>query len=657
MARVNRFAHSQLLVSLLLVAAGVLPLRAQEWIAPTPEELSMTEQKGAPGADAVYLFHEEVTDDDRHTDTLYYRIKILKPGGAELARVVLNSVLPVSGYDHTLLAFAGRTIHSDGTVIAMSEGTAEQKFTGAGGKAVQKTYHLPEPEVGSILEYRYTFQLQDHVEPPTWLLQRKYYVRKAHYEWLPSSGKLVIHAGGGSDRAVQSIAYTPMLPPGVQVTKRGSDRTPYELNATDIPALPTEDLMPPVSSFGYRVRFYYLTASSYEDYWKHMGKGFSDGWDRYAAPGENIRGLVASLVTASDTPEQKLRKLYGAVMKIDNLSTDRDQGAPPTPQPYPKSADEVLTLSRGDNDEIALLFVAMVRAAGMSAYSMRVSNRDEYIFSRSDPNAGQLDDNIAIVEVNGKELFLDPGTRFCPFGHLFRRHAATTGLRQVKGGAEIAATPSEPVDGNQVQRVANLSINAEGEATGTLKATFTGTAGINWRQAAAVDQAAFRKKFKESWGRRLPEGMEVEVSSADKLEQFDEPLTIVATIKGSIGTVEGGRILAAADLFEARSNQLFQSETRLEPVHFRLPEIVLDAIRINFPESMQVAALPAGASEKMRRSASYEFTSESAANSVTIRRSYAIGQLIYPVSDYPELRSFYSGLQTKDREPIVFAGK
>jgi len=147
------------------------------------------------------------------------------------------------------------------------------------------------------------------------------------------------------------------------------------------------------------------------------------------------------------------------------------------------------------------------------------------------------------------------------------------------------------------------------------------------------------------------------VSSADKLEQFDEPLTIVATIKGSIGTVEGGRILAAADLFEARSNQLFQSETRLEPVHFRLPEIVLDAIRINFPESMQVAALPAGASEKMRRSASYEFTSESAANSVTIRRSYAIGQLIYPVSDYPELRSFYSGLQTKDREPIVFAGK
>src|ERR1035438_1099286 len=70
----NRFAQSsQLLVLLLLVALGVLPLRAQKWIAPTPEELSMTEQKGAPSADAVFLFHEEITDDDNLTFTYLHR--------------------------------------------------------------------------------------------------------------------------------------------------------------------------------------------------------------------------------------------------------------------------------------------------------------------------------------------------------------------------------------------------------------------------------------------------------------------------------------------------------------------------------------------------------------------------------------------------------
>lgn len=50
----------------------------QRWTVPTPEELSMTEQTGAPGAAAVILYHEEVTDDDKGTFSFYNRIKILK---------------------------------------------------------------------------------------------------------------------------------------------------------------------------------------------------------------------------------------------------------------------------------------------------------------------------------------------------------------------------------------------------------------------------------------------------------------------------------------------------------------------------------------------------------------------------------------------------
>jgi hypothetical protein len=72
---------------------------------------------------------------------------------------------------------------------------------------------------------------------------------------------------------------------------------------------------------------------------------------------------------------------------------------------------------------------------------------------------------------------------------------------------------------------------------------------------------------------------------------------------------------------------------------------------------MQVASLPASATEKLNGVPLYEFSLESAATSVTIRRNYAIGQLIYPVSDYAELRSVFSKLQTKDREAIIFSDK
>lgn len=655
----NWLARSARCPALFLIGAfGLLSSHAQKWTPPTAEETSMTEQNGAPGADAVILFHEQITDDDSLTTTFHERIKILKLGGESLGRVTLDSILPSNGKYDIVSKFAARTIHSDGSVLKMTAAPTQEVVTGRDGKTIHKIYQLPEPNVGSILEYEYTIQLGEHLEPPTWQLQRKYYVRKAHYAWLPSNRKLTVHPGNEHALSVQSIAYSTILPSGVQVTKRAvqDDRTLFELDASEIPALPQEDMLPPVSSFGYRVRFYYSIGSTSEEFWKQTGKLYSDSWDRYAAPGENIKHLVAGLIAPSDTPEQKLRKLYAAVMPIDNFDVDREQGLKiAADQKYPQSANEVLTMSRGNNDQITLLFVAMVRAAGMMANVMRVSNRDEHIFDPSDLNTAQLDDDIAVVELEGKEMFLDPGTRFCPFGHLSWRHAGVAGLRQTKGGTAIAQTPAESVDANQIQRIADLNIDDQGEATGTLKMTFVGTAGINWRQAAAVDSGAFREKVVKDWEALVPKGVEVEISSIDKLEQIDELLTITATIKGPIGTSEVGRILIPADLFEARANPLFRPEARQEPIYFRRREIRHDAIRINFSSKLQLTSVPEKLTKTLAGVQSYELAAESTPTSVTIRRTYAIGQLVYPVSDYPQLQSYFSGIQTKDREPIIFA--
>jgi hypothetical protein len=73
----------------LSVLVGSIHTQAQKakWTAPTPEELSMTEQSGAPGAPAVILYHEEVTDDNKGTVAFYNRIKILKQEATDAARV------------------------------------------------------------------------------------------------------------------------------------------------------------------------------------------------------------------------------------------------------------------------------------------------------------------------------------------------------------------------------------------------------------------------------------------------------------------------------------------------------------------------------------------------------------------------------------------
>ena len=61
-------------------------LRAQ-FQPPTDEELKMTADPKAPGADAVYLNIEEIANDPMHYQSYYARIKVLTEKGKELATV------------------------------------------------------------------------------------------------------------------------------------------------------------------------------------------------------------------------------------------------------------------------------------------------------------------------------------------------------------------------------------------------------------------------------------------------------------------------------------------------------------------------------------------------------------------------------------------
>ena len=45
-------------------------------------------------------------------------------------------------------------------------------------------------------------------------------------------------------------------------------------------------------------------------------------------------------------------------------------------------------------------------------------------------------------QTNRKEIWLDPGVRFCPFGHLAWYHLMAGGLREMENGTSLASTPA-----------------------------------------------------------------------------------------------------------------------------------------------------------------------------------------------------------------------
>ena len=126
------------------------PLRAQ-FQPPTPEELKMTDEPKAPGAAAVYLYREEIDDDNLNYESSYTRIKVLTEKGKELATVSV----PYPKGAFSVTDIKARTIHADGTIIPLNikpTDLVDQK--GTGYQINKMVFTLPSVEVGSILEYR-----------------------------------------------------------------------------------------------------------------------------------------------------------------------------------------------------------------------------------------------------------------------------------------------------------------------------------------------------------------------------------------------------------------------------------------------------------------------------------------------------------------------
>jgi hypothetical protein len=654
------------LISAAVVGLGCAMAAQAQWTAPTQEELKMTAQPEVPGAPAVYLFKEEITDDKLHMWSKYVRLKVLTDRGKEQANVELQQYSSSEGGGYTVSDIAGRTIHPDGTIIPFTGKPYEKLLEkGQGYKAMSRVFTLPDVEVGSIVEYRYTLRYDDHYFfAPSWFVQSEFFMRKAHYVWRPTDKQLISKNERG-EQLTSSIAWTPILPKGAdfkqtRLPATGADQDGQliiELNVHDVPPTPDEEFMPPIASFSYRVLFYYSPYRSSDDFWKNEGKGWAKSRDKFIGPGPKVRAAVQQLVAAADTPEQKLRKLYAAAMELDNTTFNRSRSTAEDKSQglgEAKSADDILDRKRGSDDQIAEVFVAMARAAGMKAYVMAVTDRDRNLFLPGYLSMSQLDDMVAIVNVDGKDQFFDPGQRYCPYGHLAWKHTFVGGVRQVDGGSAIANTPGEPYTASKTQRIADLTLDEHGVASGPITMTWTGAPALRWRQASLRgDNTSLQRDLRTAVERLLPGGTDVSISSIQNLEDYEKPLTVTFQIKGPVASSAGKRMLLPGDIFVMSEKPAFPHEKREVAVYFEYPQTIQDAVRFKLPGSLSLESAPAQEDTNFQKHAAYTLKSISTPTSVTVQRNLSFGEIVFPTEEYNDLRAFYTKFETKDQEPVV----
>ncbi len=641
---------------LLFVCLVFAPLSAfafPDWQQPTSEELSMTSDPAAPDAPAVYLFREETVDDNMHMHSMYARIKILSEKGKEMFGDI---ELPYEATNFGITDIAGRTIHSDGTVVPFT-GKAMDKLIVKSStyRVMEKVFSMPDVQVGSIIEYRWKLRYDvDRFSSPQWYIQQPVFVHKAHYHFNPTkTSNTIISKEHGHEETVNALLYTHSLPKGAQV-REGMDG--YDLAVENIPALPDEEYMPPFHSFSYRVIFYYSPWRTPDEYWRNQGKYWSKEVDRFASPSAKLHQVVGQITAPGDSDEQKAQKIYAAVMKLENTSFTREHSAAENKAEglKIKTADDIWDQQRGSKDELTRLFVAMAKSAGLKAYAMIVVNRDQNVMQQAYLDWNQLDDEIAIVSIGGKEVFLDPGQRYCEFGKLHWKHTWANGVRQNDNGTQIAITPGLNYKDSVTNRIAELTLDSDGQVHGYIRVTMAGTEALLWRQAALRDdENEVKRQFEDRMQRDVPAGIQVKTNHFVGLTDYEHMLFVQMDVSGSMGTATGKRIFIPAVFFEASAKPLFARSKRENAVDLHYPYTVSDQFSLKLPPGMTVESVPKETEVPYASYADYVANFAVKGDIYAYGRLFRLGSSFYKPEEYPQLRDFYQKSNTEDQAQLV----
>ena len=612
----------------------------------------MTSDPKAPGADAVFLYREERTDDNLHYKSEYVRIKVLTEKGKELATIRI----PYEHQNFKITDIQGRTIHSDGTIIPLT--TKPSDLVDVKTKEFQvntKVFTLPNVEIGSILEYRWTLRYDDEmVSSPTWEIQGPYFVHKAHYFFQPTAKLQYVTDSKGS--SANRLMYAYIGPNTTKVIQESTGR--YTFDISDVDPIPNDDWMPPLNSLKWRVQFYYTPYTSGGEFWQKEGNRWGKQTDRFAEPTKALKEAVEKIVAPTDTEEQKARKLYAEVMKLDNTDFTREKSNAERKTEKLKqirNAEDVWKQKSGSSDDIALLYVALGRAAGLHVFPMQVVNRDHAIFDQNYLHLGQLDDYLAVLSIGGKDVLLDPGEKMCPFGLLHWKHAFATGLRQSDKGLIAGTTFGAPYTSSGIERIADLTIDASGNVKGTARFILKGQDALRWRQTAIRnDESETKKRFIEAMRSDLPEGVQMEFNHFLGLNDYDTNLMAFVDISGTIGTVTGKHVFLPELFFEAHAKHPFVAQDkRTVPVDVHYPKMENDEVVYHLPPDFMVESAPQPTNISWPDHAALKVKTDAQANTVSISRAVAYNFTILGPKEYGALHDFYQKVATADQQQLV----
>lgn len=633
-----------MMAAALIVLAA--PVRAASWMPPSAEELRMTTEPQAPRAAAIILYRQVDRDDNNYLQRSYLRAKILTEEGRQYANVQL-------AYDNrweTIRDIEARTIRPDGS-IAEFHGTIydRQLAEGQGVNYRAKVFALPDVQVGSIIEYRFTQLTFGNLFNSQWVLSEPLFTRDAKFSLQPSR------------RLSLRYSWPQGLPEGTGAPAFSSGA--IRLEAHNIPAFIKEDHMPPESELRYRVDFIYLAPGEDERdptiFWAKFGRKRHAAVEDFVDDRRVLTQALAQIIAPDDPAEKKLRKIYARVQRIRNLSFEprrSEQEKDREDRHDIKDAADVWQRGYGSSEQINWLLLGLVRAAGFHADAVLVANRDAVFFKSGAMNPGQLNNSLVLVSDAGRDLYLDPGAAFTAFGMLPWGKTGVRGLALDKEGGRWIDTPLPVPSDSRIERHADLNLSASGALNGRVTLTLTGLEARACRVHERNEDDTHRRQYLENLLKiDVPGAGEVTLTNGPEWNDAESPLVAEYTVTiQDWATLTGQRALMPIALFTGRWRHAFEHATRIHPIYFSFPFEYADDVRVSLPPGWAPFSLPNEQTADVKV-LGYQSAAAFGDGALRLRRTLTSKVTLLDARYYDTVRDFFQNVRTGDAAQLILS--
>jgi hypothetical protein len=244
--------------------------------------------------------------------------------------------------------------------------------------------------------------------------------------------------------------------------------------------------------------------------------------------------------------------------------------------------------------------------------------------------------HAGLVKLDGKDLYLDPGVPYTPFGLLTWSETGVVGLRVDKDGGAWIETALPPASQSRIERIGKLQLSEAGDPEGRLTVTYVGLEAMYQRLEERHADEVERKKY-------LEDGLRSQMEAATDVELINKPdwisseTPLVAEFDLKVpgwASNAGRRVTIPAAVFTAGEKGVFEHAQRIHPIYFAFPHLKADDLTIELPSGWQTSSVPPPQNQD-GHVVLYTLKVEQGPRTVRLTRKFAVDFMMLEAKYYP----------------------